>query len=776
VDRSKNKKLIVTADDFGKVNLYRYPCVQKKASANEYRGHASHVMNARWTVNDEYVVTVGGNDRCIMEWKLIDPMVDANTQKKKNLASREKEKEKKQEQEQEQEVGQENDIPEEIEEETIIVPRSSNAASFEVIMKEENGDEFMAIRPWIGAIVSPTNVPIPNAKEPDLKLQLEWIYGYQSEFSKENLRYNAKGEIIYHTAAVGIIYEKKYHLQKFHFGHSDDISCLAISNNGELIATGEKGKRPCIRIWDAHTGAFKSELKHFHTRGIHCLNFDEQNQRLVSIGEDDDHSIALWEDPSGGNTWNNTGKLVASSKGEKNQSKFALIQTKTNNQQQEILIYTGGIKHFNVSRIQGKILTNKKGKFGKKGTIQDLPCGVIFSTSTNNPSKDQNQSVVVTGTASGELYIWQGDALIKAIKAHDPNTAVNALYVHEKQQILLSGGKDGKILIWNRQLIQIQMLNLTNEMILNKSIQSVCMSENGKIVLVGTASSDIVELDATNGTIIDGKPLFSGHFQHELWGLSVHPNCHSFTTTGDDRTLRVWDMETRQMHAITKLANKARACAYSPDGNLLGIGLGGDIGTRMAGKKNPKEGAIAILEMKSLKQVFEDRPAKEWISDVKFSPDGKTIAFGSHDNGIHLYTVENQGTSYKKRKPFHKHNSYITHLDFSKDSKYLQVSYKINFRLPLGSLTLSYLYSPIVGHMSIYSVMWRRVNRSNQLQVSRMSNGPLGHVHWAGRYKVFGRNVLMEQISMQFVLQLHVLFLQQVMIQEKSKSSDTRVS
>jgi WD40 repeat protein len=68
----------------------------------------------------------------------------------------------------------------------------------------------------------------------------------------------------------------------------------------------------------------------------------------------------------------------------------------------------------------------------------------------------------------------------------------------------------------------------------------------------------------------------------------------------------------------------------------------------------------------TLKLLTEFHDAKQWISDLKFSPDGKSLAVGAHDNGIYLYTV---GQQFKRRAKFAKHNSYITHLDFTADSQ-----------------------------------------------------------------------------------------------------------
>ncbi len=98
---------------------------------------------------------------------------------------------------------------------------------------------------------------------------------------------------------------------------------------------------------------------------------------------------------------------------------------------------------------------------------------------------------------------------------------------------------------------------------------------------------------------------------------------------------------------------KGRALDVSPDGTQIAVGC--------------KDGTVRIYDGElEQKKVFKH--AKEWISDVKFSPDGSRLAVGSHDNAIYLYSVEN---NYRRLFKLNKHSSYITHLDWSKDSCYL---------------------------------------------------------------------------------------------------------
>ena len=60
---------LVTADDFGKVKLFNYPCVYNDAPYREYKGHASHAMSIRFSCDDRRVFTAGGHDRAVLQFK-----------------------------------------------------------------------------------------------------------------------------------------------------------------------------------------------------------------------------------------------------------------------------------------------------------------------------------------------------------------------------------------------------------------------------------------------------------------------------------------------------------------------------------------------------------------------------------------------------------------------------------------------------------------------------------------------------------------------------------
>jgi len=69
------------------------------------------------------------------------------------------------------------------------------------------GDEFMAVKPWLGAIKEPSGYGDPPKgfdKAPKATPVLQHVFGYRAKDCRNNCFYNKEGKIIYNAAAVGI--------------------------------------------------------------------------------------------------------------------------------------------------------------------------------------------------------------------------------------------------------------------------------------------------------------------------------------------------------------------------------------------------------------------------------------------------------------------------------------------------------------------------------------------------------------------------------------------
>lgn len=107
--------------------------------------------------------------------------------------------------------------------------------------EEVAGDEFGAIKPWMTNVQNcvPSNYKKSklDGSLPNAKLELEFVHGYRCHDTRNNLRYTKNGNFVYHTAAVGIVYNKEDHSQLIFNEHFDDIASLAIHPNKKICSS-----------------------------------------------------------------------------------------------------------------------------------------------------------------------------------------------------------------------------------------------------------------------------------------------------------------------------------------------------------------------------------------------------------------------------------------------------------------------------------------------------------------------------------------------------------
>lgn len=755
VDRSPSGKLIATADDFGKVKVFRYPSVELNSQFCEYTGHSSHVTNVRWVAdgsnNDDYVVTVGGNDKCLFQWKNIDGDESSAVTKKA--------------------VSQSTDV---------------FSSSFE-LEEPSGGDEFMAIKPWKGAIKEPSNFGIVDKtrvvqffaslgdlsnkhmdlhakfdgvaakyadtlflqQDPDAdkdvyeqvsrqcgsvferltdsgysskdmpdndEMELAWVHGYRAFDCRNNLRYADPTQkyIVYFAANVGIVLNKKTREQKYFRGHTDDILSMATINTKladeseevQIVASGQRGKKSTF-IWTVPGMNLKSTLE-TGQKSVCMLEFSKDARLLISIAEDNTVAVSDWANQ----------RVVAKVDGEPAPT-FHMARH-NGSESGGALFLTCGDKFMRLWSLSGRNLTSTKiSTAHKKASPQKFLSAVFFNGQWVIGCMDGSLYVIAEGKkVVGKVLLpppplkatatpapptkgkkglvgKKGAAKGKGGKSGDQKVklpAITSMYCVDG--LLVTGDRIGQVMIWNSDLQYLQGIcidSLINDTCAGayklvgqfRQIQSLCAvgTSDDCVLLVGTRGCDVVEVkvQGDQAAIVPGSPLIQGHADDELWGLAVHPSRPMYCTVGDDKTLRTWNCHSRRMIRCVSLGNMARACDFSPDGDLIAVGFGGRVG-RSSKVSQKNDGMVRIYSAEKLVSLVEIRDAKQWISDVKFSPDGQALAVGSHNNTVYIYDIaqstaksaEKGALVLKIRCKFSKHNSYITHMDFSADSRFMQ--------------------------------------------------------------------------------------------------------
>lgn len=87
--------------------------------------------------------------------------------------------------------------------------------------------------------------------------------------------------------------------QGFLRGHDGDITCMAVSNSGRYMATGQAGVNADVRVWDLVTGECVHVLSE-HDEGVACVAFSADERLLASCGVPSDGKLFVWDVETGG--------------------------------------------------------------------------------------------------------------------------------------------------------------------------------------------------------------------------------------------------------------------------------------------------------------------------------------------------------------------------------------------------------------------------------------------------------------------------------------------
>ncbi|KAG1941611.1 echinoderm microtubule-associated protein-like [Pimephales promelas] len=519
--------------------------------------------------------------------------------------------------------------------------------------REKNSQEgdyikmFMRGRPITMFIPSDVeNYDEVRTELPPERLKLEWVYGYRGRDCRANVYLLPTGEIVYFIASVVVLFNYEERTQRHYLGHTDCVKCLAVHPDKIRIATGQiagvdkdgRPLQPHVRVWDSVSlstlqiiglGTFE--------RGVGSLAFSKADSgtHLSVIDDSNEHMLTVWD-------W---------------QKKSKIAELKTTNEVVLALefhptdantIVTCGKSHIFFWTWSGSSLARKQGIFGKYEKPKFVQCLAFL-----------NNGDILTGDSGGIMLIWTRSTaepapgkgpkafqIARQIKAHDGS--VFTLCQMRNGTLLTGGGKDHKIILWDHDLNPERDIEVPDQY---GTIRAVAEGK-GEQFLVGTSRNFILR-----GTFNDGFQVEVQGHTDELWGLASHPFKDLFLSCAQDRQVCLWSSVDHTLE-WTRLLDEHGHCAdFHPSGSVVAIGT--------------HSGKWYALDAETRDLVAIHTDGNEQLSVMRFSVDGTLLAVGSHDNFIYLYTVSDKGRKYSRYGKCTGHSSYITHLDWSPDNKFI---------------------------------------------------------------------------------------------------------
>ncbi|XP_071039317.1 echinoderm microtubule-associated protein-like 2 isoform X7 [Parasteatoda tepidariorum] len=482
---------------------------------------------------------------------------------------------------------------------------------------------------------------------PSQRLKLEWVYGYRGRDCRSNLYFLPTGEMVYFIASVVVLYNVEDQIQRHYMGHTDDIKCLALHPNKLLIATGQVAstdkrerrprisRRPHVRIWDSVSlntlhviGAGEFE------RAVCCVAFSHADggALLCVIDESVEHTLSLWDWQKG-----EKGHKITETKS----ASETVLAAEFHPMDRHTLI-TIGKNHIYFWDTEGGTLAKKLGLFEK----QDKPRYVLCISLTETGE-------LLTGDSNGNILIWSrgSNRVTRTIyNAHDGG--VFSICSMKDGTFLSGGGRDRRIVEWDHALSRTGREAKLPEQ--TGGVRALAQGK-GSMLLVGTTKNCILQ-----GTLsLNFSLIVQGHTE-EIWALAVHPSQSQFISGGHDHFIHMWDTMSHSVVWSKDIGEAVQSACFSPDGSVLALAT--------------SSGRWSVLDATTRQVYSMHADGNEVIDCIRFSPDGRFLAVGSHDNYIYVYQVDDECKKYNRIGRCMGHSSFITHLDWSEDSTYIQTS------------------------------------------------------------------------------------------------------
>ncbi|UNU24096.1 WD40 domain-containing protein [Microcoleus vaginatus] len=281
---------------------------------------------------------------------------------------------------------------------------------------------------------------------------------------------------------------------------------------------------------------------------------------------------------------------------------------------------------------------------------------------------------IASSSVDKTVKLWRRDgSLLATLKDH--TNSVSCVTFSPDNKIIASASLDKTVKIWQTDGSLLATFNgHTN------SVTSVAFSPDGQTIASGSTDKTI-KLWKTDGTLLRTIEQFA-----PVNWLTFSRDGKIIAVASDDGTVKLWSSDGRLIanlwHSENRQPSKIYTVSFSPDGETI-ASAGEDktvkIWSIAALKHPPTENSTKAKKGELLTTL---RGHSKWVFGVSFSPDGQTLASGSADGTVKLWTLAGVGdkrpTDASNIKPesrllrtFEGHADRVTQVSFSPEGKTL---------------------------------------------------------------------------------------------------------
>ena len=252
------------------------------------------------------------------------------------------------------------------------------------------------------------------------------------------------------------------------------------------------------------------------------------------------------------------------------------------------------------------------------GTIQLIDGGGEFRWDMD---VHPNGQIVASGADNGTISLFNVNTGVEEMLLAGGHTEViGGVAFTPDGSMLLSGGFDDKLVLWDLQTGQIirEMQNPRGD------VNSTAISPDGTLAVAGTEGGVVTLWNLQTGGLL-GE--LAGHDPElQIQGTAFSPDGKLAASASEDHTVIIWDVAAQSMlHQLKGHENIVFDVAFSPDGQTL-ASAGFD-------------GRVILWDVASGAQIAALEGHKDYVFDVAFNKDGTKLLSSSRDQSVILWDV-----------------------------------------------------------------------------------------------------------------------------------------
>jgi WD40 repeat protein len=235
------------------------------------------------------------------------------------------------------------------------------------------------------------------------------------------------------------------------------------------------------------------------------------------------------------------------------------------------------------------------------------------------------KSLAVT-SADGRLSVWDTSSWDLKYQVAAGKGKIYTVAYSPDGAYIATGGEDGSARVW-RAAAGAKIYELPSD---NQSVvETLVFSVNSSLLFVGGDNAKVVYAwDMTSGEL--AYKLRASGADKSIYGLAVSPDGKLLASSGEDRLVRIWNLETKEVMEIPGHVDWVWGLAFTPDSKLL-ISASSDRTIRVW---DTRYGRSQIVLTGPSGQVF----------GVSLHPDGHHLASASADNIVRTWDISPDGS------------------------------------------------------------------------------------------------------------------------------------